>query len=110
MASAGGTTTVRLPLSQSLLTPSIKKLLAWRPGDPSYAGTPWLVKNHLEFKNGQRALVEGNLFEDHWAGGQSGFFLMLTPRVESGANPWAVASDITFRHNWVRRTTAAWGQ
>ena len=83
-----------------------KKLLAWRPGDPSYAGTPWLVKNHLEFKNGQRALVEGNLFEDHWAGGQSGFFLMLTPRVESGANPWAVASDITVRHNWVRRTTA----
>jgi hypothetical protein len=83
-----------------------KKPLAWRPGDPGYAGIPWMVKNHLEFKNGQRVLIEGNLFEDHWAGGQSGWFLMLSPRVESGANPWAVVSDITFRSNWVRRTTA----
>jgi hypothetical protein len=84
----------------------LKKPPSWRPGDPSYAGTPWLTKNLLEFKNGQRALIEGNLFEDHWAGGQSGWFLMLSPRVEAGANPWAVASDITFRFNWVRRTTA----
>jgi Bacterial Ig-like domain (group 3)/Calx-beta domain/Right handed beta helix region len=85
---------------------TIKKQLSWRPGDPSYAGTAWLTKNLMEIKNGQRVLVEGNVFQNHWSGGQSGWFFMLTPRVEYGQNPWATVSDITFRNNHVQRVTA----
>jgi hypothetical protein len=82
------------------------KPLSWRPGDPAYAGVPWSVKNLLEFKNGQRALIEGNVFGHHWAGGQSGFFFMMTPRGENNRNPWAFTGDITFRYNKILKTTA----
>ena len=82
------------------------KPLSWRPGDSSYAGIPWLVKNLIEFKDGQRALVEGNVFGHHWAGGQSGFFFVLTPRGEYNQNPWAFTGDITFRYNRILKTTA----
>ncbi len=85
---------------------TFKKLLSWRPGDPSYAGVTWSVKNLLEFKNGQRVLVEDNLFEDHWAGAQSGWAVMMSPRTQYGTMPWAVVSDVTFQNNVFRRTTA----
>src|SRR6058998_3955659 len=39
------------------------KPLAWRQGDPAYAGVAWTVKNLFELKNARRVLVEGNLFE-----------------------------------------------
>jgi hypothetical protein len=82
------------------------KPLSWFPQDPSYAGTKWVVKNLLECKSGQRWLIEGNLFENHWAGAQSGWFFMSTPKTQVGQNPWNVCSDLTFRYNWIRRTTA----
>jgi hypothetical protein len=82
------------------------KPLSWRPGDPAYAGVPWVVKNLLEFKDGQRALIEGNVFGHHWAAGQAGFFFMLTPRGEDNQNPWATTSDITFRYNRIQNSTA----
>ncbi len=82
------------------------KPLSWRDGDPAYAGTRWTVKNLLEFKNGRRALVEGNVFENNWGGqGQNGWFLVLTPRSESGLMPWATVEDVTFRNNIVRNST-----
>jgi hypothetical protein len=82
------------------------KPLSWRPGDPAYAGIRWVVKNLLEFKNGQRALIEGNVFGHHWAGAQSGLFFLITPRGEERANPWAFTGDITFRYNRILKTTA----
>jgi len=84
---------------------TFQKLLSWRREDPSYAGTAWLVMNLMEVKNAQRVLIEGNLFQDHWAVNQSGFFLMLSPRNEV-YDYWNVASDITFRYNRIRRVTA----
>jgi len=84
---------------------TFQKLLSWRQGDPSFAGTAWVVKNLLELKNAQRVLIEGNVFQDHWAHAQSGFFLMLSPRNETN-NYWNVVSDITFRYNWIKRVTA----
>jgi hypothetical protein len=83
-----------------------KKRLAWRPGDPTFAGKSWMVKNLLQLKHAQRVLIEDNLFEDHWAQGQAGFFLVLTPRNQDGSNPWARVADVTFRRNTVRRVTA----
>jgi hypothetical protein len=83
------------------------KPLAWRVGDPTYAGTPWTVKNFFELKNAQRVLVDGNVFEYNWKqSGQDGFAVEFTPRNQDGGAPWAVVQDVAFTHNIVRHTTA----
>ena len=50
--------------------------------------------------------MEGNLFETHWQGAQAGYAIVLTPRGEGGAAPWAVVEDVTFRYNVVRNVAA----
>jgi hypothetical protein len=72
---------------------------AWRTGG-------WSVKNLFELKNARRVLVEGNLFERHWQGAQPGYAIVLTPRGERGAAPWAVVEDVTFRANVIRNVAA----
>jgi len=76
------------------------KPLSWRPGDPSFAGVQWTVKNLLELKNAQRVLVEGNLLENNWGG----HGLVLTPRNQSGTAPWSVVQDVLFRSNIVKNS------
>jgi IPT/TIG domain len=83
------------------------KPLSWKADDPSYAGMPWSVKNLFELKNAQRVLLDGNIFENIWVSGQSGFAIQWTPRGENGLTPWAVVQDITFSNNIVRHAAAA---
>ena len=83
------------------------KPLSWCAGDPSYAGIHWSVKNVFELKNAQRVLVDGNVFEDCWVDGQTGFAIQLTPRNQDGSAPWATVQDITFTNNIVRHAAAA---
>jgi len=78
------------------------KPLSWREGDPSYAGTPWTIKNLFELKNARRVLVEGNVFENIWRAAQDGFALQLTVRNQYGGAPWSTIEDVTFTHNIVR--------
>ncbi len=78
------------------------KSLRWRPGDPSFAGVQWTVKNLLELKNAQRVLIEGNLLENNWGGAA----LVLTPRNENGTAPWSVVQDVLFRHNIVKNSSS----
>src|SRR5262245_49835059 len=66
------------------------KPLSWRIGDPSYAGTPWGIKNLFELKNAQRVLIDGNIFENNWAHGQTGFAILFTVRNQDWASPWYV--------------------
>ena len=66
---------------------------------PSWKGLAWDVKNLLEFKFGQRVLIEGNIFENNWASAQSGLSIVITPRNAGGSDPWSVTQDITFRLN-----------
>src|SRR3989442_4775454 len=73
-------------------------------GDPSYAGTPWSVKNIFELKNARRVLVEHNLLENNWVMGQNGFGVLFTVRTELDAAPWAVVEDVIFSNNVVRHT------
>lgn len=75
------------------------KPLNWKESDPSYAGTPWCVKNLFELKNAQRVLVEGNILQNNWADCQSGFAIVFTPRTQSGASMWCRVTDITWRYN-----------
>jgi hypothetical protein len=74
------------------------KPLKWRPGDPTFAGVTWPVKNLLELKNAQRVLIEGNLLENNW----SGPALTLTPRNQNGTAPWSVVQDVLFQNNMVK--------
>ncbi|HEX3157811.1 MAG TPA: hypothetical protein VHQ45_04815 [Gemmatimonadaceae bacterium] len=68
---------------------------------PSWKGV-WTVKNILELKVGQRVLVEGNVFENNWAGGQTGFAIVMKSTNQGGRAPWSQTSDVTFRYNVVR--------
>jgi hypothetical protein len=82
------------------------KPLSWRIGDPTYAGTPWSIKNLFELKNARRVLVEGNVLEHCWEHDQNGFAVLFTVRGESGAAPWATVEDVTFRRNVVRHAAS----
>jgi len=68
----------------------------------AWKGAGLTVKNLLEFKNAQRVLVDGNVFEYSWAEAQSGFAIMITPRNENGGCPRCVVQDVTFTSNLIR--------
>ncbi len=74
------------------------KPLSWNRNHPTYAGRRWAVKNLFEIKDGQRWLVEGNIFENNWVDGQNGFAILY--QAVDGVN--AKITDITFRYNIVR--------
>jgi hypothetical protein len=77
----------------------VTRPVAWRT-------EKWTVKNLFELKNARRVLVEGNLFENNWVDGQPGYAIVLTPRGEDGAAPWATVEDVTFRYNIIRNVAA----
>lgn len=79
------------------------KPLSWRPGDPSYAGTAWTVKNLLELKTGKRVSIDGNIFEYCWQSGQDGNAIGFAPIGNSnGPGSTPQLEDITFTNNIVR--------
>ncbi len=82
------------------------KPLSWRIEDPSYAGTPWGVKNIFELKNAQRVLVDGNIFEHNWTMAQNGIAILFTVRNQDGTAPWSVVQDVTFTNNIIRRVAS----
>jgi len=83
----------------------ISKPLSWYANDPSYDGSKWLVKNSFELKNAQRVLVDGNVIERVWNGGQPGFIIVLTPVNQNGGCPWCTVQDVTFINNVVRHSS-----
>ncbi len=67
-----------------------------------------VVKNHLEFKTGQDVTVLANTFTNCWVqGDQFGVPLVLTPRTEGGAMPWATVQRINFTSNVFQHTDGA---
>ena len=82
------------------------KPLSWMSQNPSYAGKHWSVKNLFELKNARRVLIDGNLFENNWVDGQSGFAILFTVRNQEGSAPWSVVEDVAFTNNIVRHTAA----
>ena len=74
------------------------KPLTWKRDDPRFAGTLWLVKNLFELKMGQRILVEGNVFENAWVHGQTGFALLL----KTTNTQRFPTTDVTVRNNIIR--------
>jgi hypothetical protein len=80
------------------------KPLSWKIGHPTYAGTPWSVKNIFELKNARRVLAEGNLLEHNWRHDQNGFAILFTVRNQDGGAPWSTVEDVTFRKNILRHS------
>jgi len=68
---------------------------------PSWKGV-WEAKNLLEFKIGQRILVEGNVFENSWPDAQVGTAIVMGSTDQGGTAPWSETSAVTFRNNIVR--------
>ena len=71
------------------------KPLTWQAWSPTYAGTPWSIKNLFELKIGRRILIENNVFEQVWTDAQAGFALLLKTNNTAGL----VTSDVTVRNN-----------
>ena len=69
----------------------IQKNTSWR-------GVISDVKNLLELKNAQRLLIDGNVFQYDWAGGQS-WAILIRSINQDGKCPWCVVQDVTFTHN-----------
>jgi hypothetical protein len=69
----------------------LMKPLSWRG--------VWSVKNLLELKNARRVLIEGNILENNWADGQTGFAVVLKSQNQSGRCTWCVTESVTFRYN-----------
>jgi hypothetical protein len=65
---------------------------------PVGVGNQWDEKNNLEFKSARRVLVSGNLLENSWLSGQTGYGVDMTPRTSQSGN-LAVVDDIEFVSN-----------
>jgi len=78
---------------------------SWIP-ETTTKPTRYTEKNNLEFKSGQRAIVEGNTMENAWWGGQYGSNILLTPRsYQSGPN--TVVNDIDIEGNLLKNANWA---
>jgi hypothetical protein len=91
------------------------KPLTWMKGQAGYVGgtdgSPFIVKNLFELKNGQRVLLEGNIMENSWGGfSQVGFAILLTPKNPGtrGSNLCSICQvkDVTIRYNSISHVGA----
>jgi hypothetical protein len=99
----GGGAATRTPEDIEIRHNYFFKPLTWMRTTPHFVGGrdghPFIVKNHLEFKNAARVLVEGNVMENSWGGfSQAGFSILLTPKNPSGLCSLCVVHDITIRY------------
>ena len=65
----------------------------------SWMSSNWSVKNLIEFKSGQRILVEGNTFENIWAAAQTGGLMVAKSSNQDGKCTWCVTQHLTVRFN-----------
>jgi hypothetical protein len=75
----------------------ITRPVAWKTGT-------WVVKNLLELKNARYVQIDGNLMENNWAGGQSGFAVVFTVRAQGTHAPWTTIEHVRFENNVVRHS------
>jgi hypothetical protein len=64
----------------------------------------YTTKTLIELKAGRRVLIEGNVLEHNWADAQAGFAVLLKSVNQYGDAPWSELSDVTVRHNVLRRS------
>ena len=67
--------------------------------DANHPCNQWSIKNNLEFKSGQRAMITGNVMENNWVSGQNGSSVLFTVRTSGVSGALAVVDDITAQSN-----------
>lgn len=111
----GGGSATQVPQNIEVRQNHYFKPLTWLQGQPGFVGAtngnPFVVKNHFELKNGQKVLVEGNIFENVWGGfSQNGYAILLTPKNQAAGTtnlcPICRVSDVTFRYNYSKHSGA----
>jgi hypothetical protein len=104
----GGGAATKTPADIEIRRNHFFKPLQWMKGVPGFVGAannnPFTVKNHLELKNAQRVLIEGNIMENTWGGfSQAGFSILLTPKNQhqgtTNVCPLCQVTDVTIRYN-----------
>jgi hypothetical protein len=96
---AGGVNNTYIPSDIEIRNNHFFKPLSWlRAGVTLPPHNRWVVKNNLEFKEGRRAIVTGNVLENNWLSGQIGYSVVLTVRTGDSGNT-AVVDDITIENN-----------
>ena len=83
----------------------VTKNLAWR-------NETWNVKNLFELKHAQGpagadAVIEGNIFENNWNSGQTGYPVVFKSVNQDGNCGWCVVQRIDFRYNIIRSAPGA---
>jgi hypothetical protein len=97
----GGGSATYVPTDIEIRRNHFFKPLTWKQGQPGFIGVTFSVKNHLELKNAQRILVEGNIMEDTWGGfSQAGFSVVVTPK-DPGSCSVCEVTDVTYRYNTI---------
>jgi len=103
---AGGTTNPYVPSDIEIRWNWLFKPLSWIPLT-TIPPFKWSVKNNLEFKSAQRAIVTGNLLENNWKSGQIGYSVVLTPRTaDDQGGPNTVVDDITIESNILKNVVS----
>ena len=73
--------------------------------DPSYLGK-WQTKNLIEFKEGIRVLIDGNVLENSWVDAQAGYaFVLWDATAGCGI---CEAHDFTITNNLIRNVAGGW--
>ena len=99
---AGGPVNPYVPADIEIRGNWLYKPLSWIPLTTGGRGR-WTVKNELEFKSAQRAVVTGNIMENDWQSGQNGTAVLLTPRVaQDQGGPNTVVNDIDIENNVIK--------
>ncbi len=107
----GGAEGTQVPADIEVSRNHMFKPMTWMQGQPGYVGgadgSPFIVKNLFEMKNGARVLLDSNLMEDTWGGfSQVGFGILLTPKNQNGTCSICQVTDVTIRYNYIRHTGA----
>ena len=62
----------------------------------------WLTKNIIEFKVGERVLIDGNVLENSAVDAQAGFAIVLWSVNQGGSCTWCVTDNVTVSNNVIR--------
>lgn len=75
------------------------KPLSWGKG-------VWLVKAVFELKHARRVLFEGNILENHWADGQTGFAIVIQSVSQDNRAPWSTVRDVLIQDNVIKNSSS----
>jgi hypothetical protein len=100
----GGGEATQVPQDIEIRLNHLYKPMIWMRGQAGFVGgsngNPFIVKNHIELKNGVRMLFEGNVLENTWGGfTQAGNTILLTPKNQGGNCAVCTVHDITIRYS-----------